>query len=91
MNAQASNLFTASQIGRALSVKRQAAQRLLSGTAPGGIRIMSGVESAAWSIEQLPASLQSRLEAAAAGPRRQLDAEHGPGEFGSRGQRAFGR
>src|ERR1035441_4278589 len=61
MNAAGDSLFTASQIARALGVKRQSAQRLLSGIAPSGQVIANGRPASAWMISALPAHSQELL------------------------------
>src|ERR1035441_3536310 len=67
MNQPANNLFTASQIARALGVKRQAAQRLLSSIAPSGQVIANGRPASAWMISALPAPSQAMLASRAQG------------------------
>lgn len=61
MNSPANNLFTASQIARALGVKRQAARRVLSSITPAGHVIVGGRPAAAWIISALPAHSQELL------------------------------
>jgi len=61
MNVPNSNLFTASQIARALGMKRQAAQRLLSDIAPSGQVIVNGRRANAWMTTALPANSQELL------------------------------
>src|ERR1039458_9365610 len=61
MNHPANNHFTATQIARALGVKRQAAQRLLSGIAPSGQVVANGRLVSAWLISALPAHSQELL------------------------------
>lgn len=72
----AAGLFTASQIARALGMKRQAAQRLLSGIAPSGQVIVKGRPVKAWTIFALSAHSQellaSRAEACGYRSREQL-------------------
>ena len=67
MNAAGDSLFTATQIARALGVKRQAAQRLLSGIAPSGQVIANGRPASAWMISALPAPSQAMLASRAQG------------------------
>jgi hypothetical protein len=54
-------IFTAMQLARALGVKRQAAQRLLSGVAHSGQVVVNGRPAGAWMISELPAPLQELL------------------------------
>jgi hypothetical protein len=61
MNQASHTLFTATQIARALGVKRQAAQRLLSGIAPSGQVIVNGRPASAWLLSALPACSQELL------------------------------
>src|ERR1700733_9796904 len=66
--------FTAAQIPAALAMKRQAVQWHLRDV-PAGVRIVAGNEAAVWRVDQLPASLRSRLAAVAAQQRcRTVDA-----------------
>src|ERR1035437_9521747 len=67
MNLPANNLFAASQIARALGVKRQAAQRLLSGIAPCRQVIVNGRAANAWTISTLPTPSQELLASRAQG------------------------
>src|ERR1035437_2222118 len=67
MNTAGDSLFTATQIGRALGVKRQAAQRLLSGIAPSGQVISNGRPASAWGLSALPAHSQELLASRAQG------------------------
>jgi len=60
-------LFTAMQIARALGMKRQAAQRLLSGIAASGQKIVNGRPANAWTISALPAHSQALLASRAQG------------------------
>jgi hypothetical protein len=55
------SLFTATQFARALGVRRQAAQRLLCGIAPGGQVIVNGRTANAWTTSALPAHSQEML------------------------------
>ena len=65
------SLFTAAQIGVCLGTSPQAARKALLDTPAVGVRIIGGVEAAAWSLDRLPESLGKRLdeEAAARGYR----------------------
>jgi hypothetical protein len=54
-------LYTATQIARALGMKRQALQRLLGGIAPRSRVLVSGNVADAWAVSDLPACLQSEL------------------------------
>ena len=67
MNSPANNLFTASQVARALGLKRQAAQRLLSGIAPSGQVIVNGRPASAWAITALPEHARELLTSRAQG------------------------
>ena len=60
-------LFTASQVSRALGVKRQAAQRLLSGIVPSGQVVVNGRPTNAWAFSALPADCQELLASRAQG------------------------
>jgi hypothetical protein len=61
------SLATATKIARALGVKRQAAQRLLSGIAPSGQVVVNGRPVNAWLISALPAHAQELLASRAQG------------------------
>src|ERR1035441_2127333 len=67
MNTAGDSLFTATQIGRALGVKRQSAQRLLSGIAPSRQVIANGRPASAWGLSALPAHSQELLASRAQG------------------------
>src|ERR1035437_3531682 len=67
MNTAGDSLFTATQIARALGVKRQAAQRLLSGIAPSGQVGANGRPAGAWMVSGLPAQSQELLASRAQG------------------------
>ncbi len=60
-------VFTASQIARALGIRRQAAQRLLSRIPPSGQKIVKGQPASAWLISALPARSRELLERRAKG------------------------
>ena len=66
MNASPNNLFSATQIAACLGVSPQAARKSLLDTPATGIRIIGGVEAAAWSTDRLPESLRKRLDEEAA-------------------------
>ncbi|HSY20268.1 MAG TPA: hypothetical protein VK815_18125 [Candidatus Acidoferrales bacterium] len=57
--SKALNTFTAAQIAAALGVKRQAVQWHLRDVLPAGVQIVAGNEAAAWTVDQLPASLDA--------------------------------
>ena len=67
MNLPASNLYTASQIAACVGKTPHAVRKALFKSPAAGIRIVSGIEAAAWSIAQLLESLRTRLEARASG------------------------
>jgi hypothetical protein len=54
--------FTAAQIAAALGHTPQAMRKFLRGVNPAGVRIVAGNEAAAWTVDQLPASLRARLD-----------------------------
>jgi hypothetical protein len=54
-------LFTAAQIAAALGKTSQAVRKQLREVQPAGVQIVGGNESAAWTVEQLPAKLRSWL------------------------------
>jgi len=60
------NLFTATQIARALGVRRQAVRKRLLDSPATGVQIVGGVEVAAWSLDRLPVPLRNRLDEEAA-------------------------
>ena len=57
--------ITAAQIAAALGIKRQAVQWHLRCCEMKTVKIVNGNETAAWSVEQLPAALRERLAAVA--------------------------
>jgi hypothetical protein len=57
--------FTASQIAAALGITPQAVRKQLRGIAPIGMVKASGVETASWTVAQLPAQMAARLESEA--------------------------
>jgi hypothetical protein len=57
--------FTAGEISAALDLSPQAVRKALKGSEPGSARIVRGVETAAWSVETLPASMREKLNAMA--------------------------
>lgn len=57
--------FTAAQIAVALDRAPKTVSGQLSGISPASVRIVSGNEAAAWTVEQLPSPLRERLAAAA--------------------------
>ena len=61
----ASGLYTAAQLAAGLGKTPQAVRKALSRSPATGIRIVGGVETAAWSVGQLPECLRTRLEATA--------------------------
>ena len=67
MTEPGNSLFTATQIARALGIKRQAVQRLLSGILPSGQLIVKGRTANAWMISALPAHSQELLATRAQG------------------------
>ena len=54
--------FTAARIGACLGTSPQAVRKRLLDTPATGIRIIGGLEAAAWSIDQLPKSLRKRID-----------------------------
>jgi hypothetical protein len=56
-----SHLFTAAQISAVLGKTPQAVRSQLRQVKPAGIQIVAGNETAAWTVEQLPARLRSWL------------------------------
>src|ERR1043165_7983529 len=58
-------IFTTSQIARALGKSRQATQRLLYAIAPSGKKIASGNVADAWAFEILPVDVQCEITRAA--------------------------
>src|ERR1035438_9567922 len=73
MNLPANNLlkpagaFTAARIAACLGTSPQAVRNRLLDTPATGVRIVGGIEAAAWSVHQLPESLRKRLDEEAAG------------------------
>ena len=54
--------FTAAQIAAALGITAQAVRQQLRGVTPDGVQVVSGNETAAWTLARLPAALGQRLE-----------------------------
>src|ERR1035441_1752096 len=73
MNAAGNNhlapagAFTAARFAACLGTSPQAVRKGLLDTPATGIRIIGGVEAAAWSLDSLPGPLRSRMEEAARG------------------------
>jgi hypothetical protein len=57
--------FTAAQIVAALGKTPQSVRKMLRDVGPASVRIVAGNETAAWTVEQLPAPLRERLADAA--------------------------
>lgn len=62
---KAAQQFTASQLARALGMKRQAVRRVLANVPPTGKVIVSGAPANAWTVCALPVRLQELLTAKA--------------------------
>lgn len=54
-------LFTAAEIGAALSKSRSAIKRVLAGCKPAGTKLVSNNLAEAWALEDLPAAIRSQL------------------------------
>lgn len=59
----AASLFTAGNISAAMGITPQAVRNSLTkaGVPPGGVKIVGGMEAAAWPVSSLPESLRNRL------------------------------
>jgi len=59
--ADTPSTFSTAQIAIALGVTRQAARKALNGTAPDGVRLANGNETAVWAVVRMPEPLRDRL------------------------------
>jgi transposase InsO family protein len=60
-NTASATTFTAAQIATCLGVTPQAVRKTLRGIEAASVKIVCGVETAAWNFEQLPEKLRTRL------------------------------